>query len=74
MSEAEAKQGMETYFAALLLGAQPTSSAFSVAVDALRREQNSRNPAGCARAAAVPVRFPSLALRAAASSSSFSAS
>ena len=63
MSEAEAKQGMVAFTAAVLRGAQPTSSAFCAAVDALAREQNSINPAGCARAAAVPVTFPLLALR-----------
>ena len=63
MSEAEAKQGMEDFGRALLRGAPPTSSAFLAAADALQREQNSINPAGCARAAAVPVTFPLLALR-----------
>ena len=63
MSEADAKQGMEGFGRALLLGAQPTSSAFLAAADALQREQNSINPAGCARAAAVPVTLPPLALR-----------
>ena len=63
MSEAEAKQGMEDFGRALLRGAPPTSSAFLAAADALQREQNSINPAGCARAAAVPVTFPSLAFR-----------
>ena len=61
MSEAEAKQSMETYFAALPRGAQPTSSAFFAAVDAMQREQNSLNPAGCVRAAAVPATMPPLA-------------
>ena len=62
MSEAEAKQGMVAYDAGLLRGAQPTSSAFHAAVGALEREQNCRNPTGCARTAAVPVTFPLLAL------------
>ena len=61
MSEAEAKQSMEDYGRALLRGAPPTSSAFLAAADALQREQNSINPAGCARAAAVPVTMPPLA-------------
>ena len=63
MSEAEAKEGMEDFGRALLRGAPPTSSAFLAAADKLQREQNSINPAGCARAAAVPVRMPPLALR-----------